>query len=189
MRILIAEDEQAIWKPYKIVLENRGHKVIIAEDGEECLKKYKARIKSQNDKSKNSFDIDSKNTKQKNLQLSNIQMPFDAVILDYRMPKKNGLEVAKEIFDIYPTQRIIFASAYVKETLEQAVKQLKQVVELLQKPFDPDTMADQLEDVEIYNGLRTLLHNIKEFDIDNPSQKQIHNLFESVKKIQKGRTF
>jgi CheY-like chemotaxis protein len=49
------------------------------------------------------------------------------------MPKKDGLEAAKEILELNPRQRIIFASAYVKETLEDSVKQLKQVVELMQK--------------------------------------------------------
>ncbi|MDQ3967915.1 MAG: hypothetical protein M3275_05910 [Thermoproteota archaeon] len=36
------------------------------------------------------------------------------VILDYKMPKKDGLRVAKEILDMNPEQRIIFASAYVE---------------------------------------------------------------------------
>lgn len=59
-----------------------------------------------------------------------IQQPFDVVVLDYRMPKKDGLQVAKEILKLNPKQRIIFASAYVKETLVESVKQLNQVVEL-----------------------------------------------------------
>jgi YesN/AraC family two-component response regulator len=33
------------------------------------------------------------------------------------MPGKDGMEVAKEILTINPDQRIIFASAYFKETL------------------------------------------------------------------------
>jgi DNA-binding NtrC family response regulator len=40
MKILIAEDEPEMWRPYKIALEARGHKVVISEDGEECLRKY-----------------------------------------------------------------------------------------------------------------------------------------------------
>jgi hypothetical protein len=35
------------------------------------------------------------------------------------------MEVAKEILIINPDQRIIFASAYFKETLENSVKELK----------------------------------------------------------------
>ena len=40
------------------------------------------------------------------------------------------MEVAKEILAINPHQRIIFASAYVWETLIDSVKELKQIVEL-----------------------------------------------------------
>ena len=50
------------------------------------------------------------------------------------------MEVAKEILAVNPHQRIIFASAYVKETLEDSIKQLNQPVELLQKPFGQDVL-------------------------------------------------
>jgi len=49
---------------------------------------------------------------------------FDAVILDYKMPDRNGLEVAKEILTINPHQRIILASAYLEQTLIDAIKEL-----------------------------------------------------------------
>jgi response regulator RpfG family c-di-GMP phosphodiesterase len=39
---------------------------------------------------------------------------LDAVILDYRIPRKDGIEVAKEILEINPKQRKTFASAYVR---------------------------------------------------------------------------
>lgn len=43
--------------------------------------------------------------------------PFDLVVLDYKMPKINGMEVAKEIFGISWRQRIVLASAYPQDTL------------------------------------------------------------------------
>jgi len=46
-----------------------------------------------------------------------MESSYDVVILDYKMPGVNGMDVAKEIFKINPNQRIIFASAYVEETL------------------------------------------------------------------------
>ena len=51
--------------------------------------------------------------------------PFDAVILDYKMQDMDGIEVANEILEINPQQRIIFASAYIKETLLDSVKTIK----------------------------------------------------------------
>jgi CheY-like chemotaxis protein len=45
-----------------------------------------------------------------NTSLFSSSSPFDVVVLDYRMPKKDGTEVAKEILDLNPNQRIIFES-------------------------------------------------------------------------------
>src|ERR687888_253165 len=85
--------------------------------------------------------------------ISKRMQPFDAVILDYKMPKINGLEVAKEILAVNSHQRIIFASAYVKETLVDSIQQLNQVVELIQKPFGEDVLVDTIEDKQIYAEL------------------------------------
>ncbi|MER5176677.1 MAG: response regulator [Candidatus Nitrosocosmicus sp.] len=76
------------------------------------------------------------------------------VLLDYLMPYINGLDVVKEILSISPHQRIIFASAYVKETLEESVKCLKRVVELIQKPFSLDELVNTLEDNKLYTQLQ-----------------------------------
>lgn len=54
--------------------------------------------------------------------------PFDVVVLDYKMPKLDGLQVAKQILNWNPMQRVIFASAFVMETLRDSVKELEQVV-------------------------------------------------------------
>lgn len=209
MKILIAEDEPEIWRPYKVALEARGHKVVISEDGEECLRKYNTELLKQKKvktissstatasslkketvtSSSNQQKQDKKAGSKLNSSPSLLPPPFDAVILDYRMPRKDGLEVAKEILELNPRQRIIFASAYVKETLEDSVKQLKQVVELMQKPFEADTLADTIEDKVAYEVLKTLIVNIKELDVENPTKEQISSLFEGLRKIQKGRTF
>ena len=71
----------------------------------------------------------------------------------------DGIEVAKEILEINPQQRIIFASAYIKETLLDSVKLLKQPVELLQKPFGEDALIYTLEKREIYSELRRLVYS------------------------------
>jgi CheY-like chemotaxis protein len=70
--------------------------------------------------------------------------PYDVVILDYKMPGMNGMDVAKEILAINPHQRIIFASAYVKETLQEGI------IKLCQPP-----LADYSNDMRIYcvNGI------------------------------------
>jgi CheY-like chemotaxis protein len=204
MRVLIAEDEPDIWKAYKIALESRNHQAIIAQDGKECLEIYDEEYnngskpipdfdaKADNNRGKSSHDNSDKASSQSSsLPSSSFKYsPFDAVVLDYRMPEKDGLEVAKEILQMNPEQRIIFASAYVKETLEQSVKELKQVVELVQKPFDANVLVDTIEDREVQEGLKKIMTNLKlSTDLENPTLEQIRDIFEGLRKIQKGRTF
>ncbi len=174
MRILIAEDDTDISESYKDALEARNHIVMLAENGEECLEIYNKELKREQ------IEIEKGERR---------GTPFDAVILDYMMPRKDGMQVAKEILEINPKQRIIFASAYVEETLEDTVKQLKQVVELMQKPFGADALVNTIEDKEIYEGLKQIMLNLKQIKDANPSPKQLKSLLESLKKIQKGRTF
>lgn len=219
MRILIAEDDSSIWIPYKIALEKRGHAVVVTENGEECIKIYKKSLKNQSGQKKRSDYKDYSNynysvyssrssgirtntsdsnsddftlSSSSSSSLLSVSSPFDVVVLDYRMPKKDGLEVAKEILALNPSQRIIFASAYVKETLRESIKELRQVIELLQKPFLPQALVDVIEDTEAYPELKKLFVNIRkisEMDFENPTPDQIKSIFEGLKKIQKGRTF
>ena len=77
--------------------------------------------------------------------------------------------------------------------MEDSVKQLKRVVELLQKPFSPDILVDTIEDKEAYEGLKELMVNFKNMrrvksDYDF-TQEQIRSLFDSLRKIRKGRSF
>ena len=78
------------------------------------------------------------------------------VILDYRMPGTNGLEVAKEIIKINPKQRIIIASSYPRESLFYSMKELGQLVEFVQKPFNIDTLIDAIENKQFYSELQRL---------------------------------
>ena len=111
------------------------------------------------------------------------------IVLDYRMPKKDGMEVAKEILSINPNQRIIFASAYVKDTLVDSVKELKQAVELMQKPFKVQALVDTIEDTHIYEELRKLNVDLDAFKAVSPTNEQISSLLQAIRRIQKERTF
>ena len=173
MKILISEDDKDTASSYKMALEQRNHQVTLTDNGEECLKIYHEELQS---------------IKYKTNATEHVQ-PFDAVILDYKMPRINGMEVAKEILAINPHQRIVFASAYVKETLEESIKHLKQVVELMQKPFGPDALIDTVEDEEIYSELRKLNINIDYVKAANLRHEQLKGILEVLRKLQKGRTF
>jgi CheY-like chemotaxis protein len=195
MRILIAEDESDISHTYRVALESRNHDVNIANDGISCLRIYREELDNRKQTSSD------KSKKYNNKAQSSATSPFDAVVLDYKMPGKDGMEVAKEILAINPDQRIIFASAYVKETLEHSVKQLKRVVELLQKPFEMKAFIDTIEDKQVYEELKKMMINIRAIDHNyspsseqdssdsTASREQMRDLFECLRKIQKNRTF
>lgn len=165
LNILIADDEPDLLAQYKMVLEDRKHDVTTVGDGESCVAKYAERY------SVSPEDI------------------FDAVVLDYSMPKMNGLEAAKKILEINRSQRIIFASAYVQETLVDSIKNLKQIVELLQKPFSLQDLIDTIEDKTIYDELAKLNVNIQNLKDLNPTHAQVRDYLEALRKIQKAKTF
>jgi CheY-like chemotaxis protein len=171
MNILIAEDEEDIALLYKKVLEARNHKVTVTSNGEDCLKSY--------------HDVFQEVISSDTRSIQRFQLPFDVVLLDYKMPQINGMEVAKEILAVNSHQRIIFASAHVKEILEDSIKQLKQVVELMQKPFSINKLIDTLEDKEVYNELQKLNVDIDIVRAFIPTHQQITDLLERLRKIQK----
>jgi response regulator RpfG family c-di-GMP phosphodiesterase len=100
------------------------------------------------------------------------------------MPQLNGMEVAKEILAVNPHQRIIFASAYIQETVKDSVKELKQVVELLQKPFSYRVLLDIISDKQIYNQLKK--YNVdfflKKAELSHEQLVEVLNILESSRK-------
>jgi CheY-like chemotaxis protein len=190
MLILVAEDEPDIRKMYRAALEARGHEIVISVNGEECLNVYRENLREEPKRNNNNNKADNAG-KEDYLPSSEMILSspaFDVVILDYKMPKMNGMDVAKEILQLNPQQRIIFASAYVTEVLEDSIKELKQVVELLQKPFEISVLVDTIEDKEASKGLMKVVSNLRGIqDYDNPTPEQIRNIFEGLRKLQKGR--
>jgi len=162
MRILIVEDESDLVEEYKIFLEAHKHQVVTTVTVEECLAVY-----------------------EKELEKSESATPFDIVILDYQLPKKNGMDVAKIILDKNPKQRILFASAYVEDTLKDSIKELKQIVELLQKPFSLKTLLDVIEDTNIFKELEKLNVDIKNLKDLEPTHSQIRDYLSILKTLQK----
>jgi CheY-like chemotaxis protein len=173
MKVLIAEDDKDTALLFKMALENRGHHVITTQNGEDCLKVYH----------------EESQTIRQNTDLSEKLQPFDAVVLDYKMPRINGMEVAKEILAVNTHQRIIFASAYVKETLVDSIKHLNQVVELMQKPFGENALIDTIEDKGIYSELQKLNVDISDIKAANLRHEQIRNILDILRQVQRGKTF
>ncbi len=129
MKILVAEDSPSVAMVYKKTLEKRGHMVIITENGLKCLYQYTDDFKFRgDDKKKTSL--------------------YDLVILDHKMPRMSGTDVAKEIIEMNSKQRILFVTGHVKDMMK-GVRKIGEKIELMQKPFRISAMIRQVEDAKL----------------------------------------
>ena len=127
LNILIAEDNDFTSKQYKMALEKKGHKVTLTKDGEECFDIYNDEVKY--------YELFKK---QKN-------SPYDIVLLDQNMPRRNGTETAKDILKLKRNQRIIFLSAYGEKILKDVEDVLDDSIQIIQKPFSLDLLIKKIE--------------------------------------------
>ena len=171
MRFLVAEDDHDTAKVFRQTLEHRGHIVTLTTNGEDCLKIY-------NDKLQN---VKLHRDPRKHVQ------PFDAVILEHMIPMVSGLEVAKEILAVNPHQRIIFACEDDKASLKDSLQQLKQSVEILNKPFSEQALIDSVEDKNIYSALKELSVNIGCIKNANLRHEQLREVLYVLKRARFGK--
>ena len=116
MRILIAEDEHGTNETYRMFLEDEGHKVTVTSNGEECLQVYKK------------------------------MAAFDILILDYRMPVKDGGTVLEEVLKTDPNQKVLIASAYSMHWLRKLNLNADNV-KVMQKPFELQILLDSVNEL------------------------------------------
>jgi two-component system chemotaxis response regulator CheY len=91
--IFIIDDEAILHRLYKDVFAIKGHQVVAdAYDGEEAVEKYKK-----------------------------MSPRPDVIILDHRMPNKDGLQAMQDILGIDPNAKIVFISADAN-VREQAIR-------------------------------------------------------------------
>jgi CheY-like chemotaxis protein len=176
-KILIAEDETDIATLYKTALEMRNHQPTITTNGEDCLKVYHENCQS------NRFATEKDTCSQSGLIKIAKNRLFDVVLLDCNMPCINGIEVAKEILAVNPHQRIIFASAYVKDTVTDSIMNLKQLKECIQKPFGIQELVDLIEDKRIYEELQRHSVDLDIIKALNPSHEQIVDLLDRLQNV------
>jgi CheY-like chemotaxis protein len=178
LNILIAEDEPDIAALYKTVLEKRKHKATITTNGEDCLKAYHENYQ------RHRFSLEQEFYHQSGSNNTS----FDVVILDCKMPQINGIEVAKEILAVNPHQRIIFASAYIKDTVIDSIKNLRQVAtESVQKPFEIKRLIDLIEDKMVYEELKKLGVDIDVIKAVNPTHEQVSDLLGRLQNVRNYR--
>jgi len=112
--IFIVDDEPTLHELYGDILEIGGHEIVAnAYDGDEAVEIFKR-----------------------------MSEPPEVVIMDHRMPGKDGIETTKEILEINPDIKILFASADAaikNDALESGA------CDFLSKPF---AIGDLLAEIE-----------------------------------------
>jgi len=113
--VFVVDDEDFIRDMYKDMFESKGHTVFSARDGDEAVKIFQS-------------------------------MPFkpDAIIMDHRMPNKDGIQATKEIRNMDPSIPIIFSSAD-ESVRDEALK--AGAVSFWAKPFPVSMMIDATVDL------------------------------------------
>jgi CheY-like chemotaxis protein len=129
LNVLIAEDDIDTVRIYDKLLRDRGHDITVTNDGQKCLEIYHEEMNALNSKA----------------ETLDQGLPFDTVVLDYKIPSIDGFEVARKIMSINSHQRIILASAYSKDIFEDAAEFFNLQIEIIQKPFSGSKLLDVLE--------------------------------------------
>ncbi len=112
--IMIVDDERELLSLFSEMIRTFGHEIVATEtNGERALRTY-----------------------------CELKVRPDLVLLDHRMPARNGLETAMEILNMDPDQKIIFISADV--SVKQAALDLG-VVDFLEKPFLLKALHDSIQ--------------------------------------------
>lgn len=114
-RVFVVDDEDFIRELYRDVFESKGMTVFSAQSGEEALRVF-----------------------------STMKYKPDVVIMDHRMPGKDGIETTKEILRMDPSIPIIFSSA--DETIREAALEAG-AVSFWAKPFSVGLLVNAMVDM------------------------------------------
>ena len=122
--IFIVDDDQSLQRLYRLILNEAGFEVLdTAINGKDAIEKY-----------------------------NNFKVKPDLILMDHRMPIKNGLDAMTEILELNNQEKIIFASADTA-IKEKAISQ--GACAFLDKPFKMQEL------------LRTIQHITKELLIES----------------------
>jgi two-component system, chemotaxis family, chemotaxis protein CheY len=114
LKVAIVDDEPDLQRLYQLALSSRGYDIVFVAN-------------------------DGTDAVEKNRRA-----PAQIIIMDHRMPTKNGVEATKEILAERPKTRIIFVSA--DEAVEKEAKEAG-AVQFLKKPISLRDLTKNIDEV------------------------------------------
>jgi DNA-binding NtrC family response regulator len=113
--ILVVEDEAGVRSLVVRRLDLLRYDSIIAEDGEEGVRVFRERMNE-----------------------------IDLVMLDFKMPKMNGVEAFGELIRIKPDVKVILSSGYTEDVVFESFPGSRPAG-VLHKPYDMDILKAELD--------------------------------------------
>jgi PAS domain S-box-containing protein len=115
--ILVVEDEPEVRQLIKQILNRFGYGVILAENGQEAVEKYRM-----------------------------YREEIKLVLMDVIMPVMNGREASEQIKKIQPDVKLLFTSGYTADIV-QSRGEFKAGVELIMKPIQPVELVGKIREI------------------------------------------
>ena len=115
--ILVVDDEATVANLLRELLDSSGYKVAIAISGEDAL-----------------------------TMLDQQEESFDLIITDQNMPGMSGEDMAKRVFELYPSLPVTINSGYT-DGIDNSLLAETNVKEIMQKPVQ---MRELLKKVQLY---------------------------------------
>jgi DNA-binding response OmpR family regulator len=114
-------------------------RVLIIDDEEIC------RISAERILKRHGYQVDMATSGEQGIQLFR-ERGHDAVLLDVKMPRMDGIEVARIIKGLSPDTRIIMVSGYDTERMRYDVSELG-ASHFLEKPFTPGSLLEAIKNL------------------------------------------
>jgi response regulator RpfG family c-di-GMP phosphodiesterase len=115
--LLVVEDEEMLMESLRMVLVEKGYKVLSAKDGRTALKIYQEK--------KNDIAL---------------------VLTDLGLPNISGLEMCQQIKEINPNEHIILASGYIEPNMKSELLKTR-IQHFLYKPYDLIKVLKEVREV------------------------------------------
>ena len=116
-RVLVVEDDHALRKLVRNVLEKYGYQVLEAPNGEAALK------------------VVAKN-----------ERPIHLLVTDVVMPGMGGRELAERLQSQQPDIKVLFMSGYMDQTISYQ-DLLAAELNFIEKPFSPQKLANKVREI------------------------------------------